>query len=123
MNPPPAPRTRVDVALPADVPLGELVPMVLELVGEPGPGHRPSPWRLTGATGGPLHPAATLDELGVLDGELLRIGPDTAPPPSAASSAPQRVCKPYTPCGSSPAAPDHKTNNSKSEISQQSPEQ
>ncbi|MHA6785322.1 type VII secretion integral membrane protein EccD [Pseudonocardia saturnea] len=74
-----APRTRVDVALPADVPLGELVPMVLELVGEPGP--RPVAWRLTGATGGPLHPAATLDELGVLDGELLRIGPDTIPPP------------------------------------------
>ncbi|GAA3245657.1 hypothetical protein GCM10017691_52940 [Pseudonocardia petroleophila] len=77
-----APRTRVDVALPADVPLGELVPMVLELVGEPGPGHRPLPWRLTGATGGPLHPAATLDELGVLDGELLRIGPDAVPPPA-----------------------------------------
>ncbi|MBW0119106.1 type VII secretion integral membrane protein EccD, partial [Pseudonocardia abyssalis] len=77
-----APRARVDVALPADVPLGELVPMVLELVGEPGPGHRPLPWRLVGATGGLLHPAATLDELGVLDGELLRIGPVTAPPPA-----------------------------------------
>ncbi|WP_344253564.1 EsaB/YukD family protein, partial [Pseudonocardia hydrocarbonoxydans] len=77
-----APRTRVDVALPADLPLGELVPMVLELVGEPGPGHAPLPWRLSGVTGGPLHPAATLDELGVLDGEMLRIGPATAPPPS-----------------------------------------
>ncbi|QJY46504.1 type VII secretion integral membrane protein EccD [Pseudonocardia broussonetiae] len=76
-----APRTRVDVALPADVPVGELVPMVLELVGEPGPGRRLLPWRLTGVTGGPLHPAATLDELGVLDGELLRLGPDGAPPP------------------------------------------
>lgn len=76
-----APRARVDVALPADLPLGELVPMVLELVGEPGPGHAPRPWRLTGVTGGPLHPAATLDELGVLDGELLRIGPHAAPPP------------------------------------------
>ena len=30
-----APRTRVDVALPADLPVAELVPMVLELVGEP----------------------------------------------------------------------------------------
>ena len=73
-----APHRRVDVALPADVPVGELVPMVLELVGDAAPGYLP--WRLTGATGGPLHPAATLDELGVLDGELLRIGPDTAPP-------------------------------------------
>ena len=31
-----APRHRVDVALPSDVPVAELVPMVLELVGEPG---------------------------------------------------------------------------------------
>ncbi|MBW0094320.1 type VII secretion integral membrane protein EccD, partial [Pseudonocardia sp. KRD-188] len=77
-----APRTRVDVALPADVPVGELVPMVLELVGEPGPGRRMLPWRLTGVTGGPLHPAATLDELGVLDGEVLRLGPDGPPPPA-----------------------------------------
>jgi len=29
-----APRRRVDVALPSDVPVAELVPMVLELVGE-----------------------------------------------------------------------------------------
>lgn len=76
-----APRHRVDVALPADVPVGELVPMVLELIGEPPAGHSPLPWRLTGATGGRLHPNATLDELGVLDGELLRIGPAAAPPP------------------------------------------
>ena len=33
-----APRARVDVALPADLPVAELVPMVLELVGEPAPG-------------------------------------------------------------------------------------
>ncbi|WP_300017194.1 type VII secretion integral membrane protein EccD [Pseudonocardia sp.] len=76
-----APRHRVDVALPADVPVGELVPMVLELLGEPPPGRRPRPWRITGVSGGRLHPGATLDELGVLDGELLRIGPEDAPPP------------------------------------------
>ncbi|MFC4942754.1 type VII secretion integral membrane protein EccD [Pseudonocardia sp. GCM10023141] len=82
-----APRTRVDVALPADVPVAELLPMVLELVGEPapvpaGPVRRPLPWRLSGAAGGPLPVAATLAELGVLDGELLRVGPaDAAPPP------------------------------------------
>jgi len=77
-----APRARVDVALPADVPVAELVPMVLELVGEPGPGGAPQPWRLSGAAGGPLPPEATLDELGVPDGELLRIAPDApAPPP------------------------------------------
>ena len=38
-------------------------------------GRGPEPWRLTGAAGGPLPPDATLDELGVLDGELLRLGP------------------------------------------------
>ena len=32
------PGRRVDVALPADVPLAELVPLVLELLGEPRPG-------------------------------------------------------------------------------------
>ncbi|MDT7551628.1 MAG: hypothetical protein QOI16_164, partial [Pseudonocardiales bacterium] len=77
-----APSRRVDVALPSDVPVAELVPMVLELVGEPerSDAGRPRPWRLSGVAGGPLPAAATLDELGVLDGELLRLGP-TAPPP------------------------------------------
>lgn len=78
-----APRARVDVALPADVPVAELVPMVLELVGEPVFGLRPVPWRLSGAVGGPLPAEATLGELGVLDGELLRLapqGPTPVPP-------------------------------------------
>lgn len=73
-------RVRVDVALPADVPVAELVPMVLELMGEPRPGRRPEPWRLRGAAGGPLPAGATLAELGVLDGELLRIGPEAGAP-------------------------------------------
>jgi type VII secretion integral membrane protein EccD len=76
-----APRARVDVALPADVPVAELVPMVLELVGEPMFGLRPEPWRLSGAVGGPLPPGATLAQLGVPDGELLRLAPDAPPPP------------------------------------------
>jgi type VII secretion integral membrane protein EccD len=75
-----APRARVDVALPADVPVAELVPMVLELVGEPVFGLRPQPWRLSGAAGGPLPAGATLGELGVLDGELLRIAPEGPAP-------------------------------------------
>ncbi|MFC5992697.1 type VII secretion integral membrane protein EccD [Pseudonocardia hispaniensis] len=80
-----APRSRVDLALPADVPLAELVPMVLELIGEParsGPGRHPVPWRLSGPAGGPLPPDASLAQLGILDGELLRIGPDVPPPPA-----------------------------------------
>jgi type VII secretion integral membrane protein EccD len=78
-----APRRSVDVALPADVPVAELVPMVLELVGEPArtDGVRgPEPWRLSGIAGGPLPAAATLAELGVLDGEHLRIAPPAEPP-------------------------------------------
>src|SRR4051812_14198838 len=93
-----APRANVDVALPADVPVADLVPMVLELVGEPAPGRPPRPWLLSGAAGGRLPagpppapprglggrlPAgSTLSQLGVLDGELLRIAPEgTAPVP------------------------------------------
>src|SRR6478672_5428662 len=77
-----APRQRVDVALPSDVPVAELVPMVLELVGEPGRTVALRPWRLSGIVGGPLPAAATLGELGVLDGELLRLGP-ALPVPAA----------------------------------------
>ncbi len=88
-----APRSSVDVALPADVPVAELTPMVLELVGEPTHGSgggpwRPQPWQLTGAAGGPLPVAATLAELGFLDGELLRIGPYAAAPAPPVFDAP-----------------------------------
>ncbi|GAA1188394.1 type VII secretion integral membrane protein EccD [Pseudonocardia alaniniphila] len=77
-----APRARVDVALPADVPVAELVPMVLELIGEPVFGLRPLPWRLSGVAGGPLPSEATLTDLGVLDGDLLRIAPESPAPAS-----------------------------------------
>ncbi|GAA4713511.1 hypothetical protein GCM10023215_65610 [Pseudonocardia yuanmonensis] len=77
-----APACRLDVALPADLAVAELVPMVRELLGEPEPaGRAPAPWRLDGAAGAPLPPGATLAQLGVHDGELLRIGPAVAPPP------------------------------------------
>ncbi|MEQ3550592.1 type VII secretion integral membrane protein EccD [Pseudonocardia nematodicida] len=74
------PRGRADVALPADVGLGELVPMVRELVGGAPPGGLPEAWRFTGPGGGPLSPDGTLDELRVLDGELLRLGPSRPAP-------------------------------------------
>ena len=82
------PRGRVDLALPADVPVAELVPMVLELIGEPsrpdgrGAAPVPQPWRLCGPAGGPLPPEATLDGLGVLDGELLHLGPRASSVPA-----------------------------------------
>ncbi len=78
-----APGRRVDLALPVDVPLAELNPMVLELLGEPARSPaRPDPWRFTGATGAALPSGATLGELGVLDGETLRLGPAAPPPPA-----------------------------------------
>ncbi|MFC5951065.1 type VII secretion integral membrane protein EccD [Pseudonocardia lutea] len=79
-----APACRLDVALPADLAIAELVPMVRELLGEPRPGagRGPAPWRLDGAAGAPLPPGATLAQLGIHDGELLRIGPAVAPPPA-----------------------------------------
>ncbi len=78
-----APHTRVDLALPVDMAVAELIPMVLELIGDPGFGRRPQPWRLHGVVGGVLPPDRSLRELGVLDGEVLRIaqaGSGPAPP-------------------------------------------
>ena len=97
-----APGRRVDLALPADVPLAELVPLVLELLGEPmrAPG-RPEPWRFTGATGRSLAPGATLAELGVLDGETLRIGPAVAPPAAPVFDDPVDALAALAPPGSS----------------------
>ena len=85
------PRSTVDVALPADVAVAELAPMLLELLGEP-PSVVPVPWRLDGVAGAPLPPAATLAQLGVLDGELLRLGPDLPPPaPPTFDDAPEAL--------------------------------
>ena len=82
-----APGRRVDVALPVDVPMAELNPLVLELLGEPARSPaRPDPWRFAGATGAQLPPGATLDELGVLDGETLRLGPAAPPRPRRCST-------------------------------------
>ena len=75
------PGNRADVALPVDISVADLVPMLMELLGEQGDPARPVPWRLTGPTGGALAPNATLDDLGVVDGELLRLGPAAPPPP------------------------------------------
>ncbi|MBP2365825.1 type VII secretion integral membrane protein EccD [Pseudonocardia parietis] len=69
------PRGRADLALPADVVLAELVPMVRELVGRAGTTGVPQAWRFSGSGGGPLPPDRTLDELRVHDGELLHLGP------------------------------------------------
>ncbi|MDT7586885.1 MAG: hypothetical protein QOI50_1782 [Pseudonocardiales bacterium] len=89
-----APRSRMDLALPTDLTVAELVPMLSELAGESGPHRRarlsgadrsgtPAAWCLAAAAGAELPPHATLAGLGVLDGDLLRLRSraDAPPPP------------------------------------------
>ena len=75
-----APTRRVDVALPEDVPVAELLPELLRLVGDPLP--TPSAiaaaltgYVLTGADGEALDTATSLAEQGVLHGGVLRLHP------------------------------------------------
>ena len=83
-----APTRRVDVALPEDVPVAELLPELLRLVGDPLP--TPSAiaaaltgYVLTGADGEALDTSASLTEQGVLHGGILRLRPaDDAPEPA-----------------------------------------
>jgi type VII secretion integral membrane protein EccD len=79
-----APRTRVDVALPPDVPLADLLPVLLDMTGESAAGARGGgAWTLAPLGQGPVDPSRTLASLGVLDGDqlVLRRRADAAPPP------------------------------------------
>ncbi|GLZ44608.1 hypothetical protein Acsp06_07930 [Actinomycetospora sp. NBRC 106375] len=80
-----APRTRVDVALPPDVPLADLLPVLLDMTGESASGGRGAGggWTLAPLGQGTVDPARTLASLGVLDGDqlVLRRRADAAPPP------------------------------------------
>src|SRR5882762_7292524 len=83
-----APTRRVDVALPEDGPVAELLPELLRLVGDP----LPTPaalaaaltgYVLTGADGEALDTSASLTEQGVLHGGVLRLRPaGDAPEPA-----------------------------------------
>lgn len=72
-----APRTRVDVALPADLPLVELLPMLLDMVGERSDdgGAQHDGWVLSPVGGEPLDPSRSLRSLDVLDGTALTLHP------------------------------------------------
>ncbi|WP_137812493.1 type VII secretion integral membrane protein EccD [Gandjariella thermophila] len=80
-----APNTRIDVALPADVAVADLLPMLLEMARESAPdgGVRHGGWCLAKLGEGPLDPSRTLASLGVVDGELLQLRrrSDNPPPP------------------------------------------
>ncbi|WP_048876850.1 type VII secretion integral membrane protein EccD [Saccharomonospora saliphila] len=78
-----APRTRIDVALPADVAVADLMPMLLDMAKEATPdgGARHGGWALAKLGDTPLDPSRTLASLGIVDGELLQLRKRNENPP------------------------------------------
>ena len=78
-----APRTRIDVALPADVAIADLQPMLLDMAKEATPdgGARHGGWCLAKLGEAPLDPSRTLASLGVVDGDLLQLRRRSENPP------------------------------------------
>ncbi|WP_163512838.1 type VII secretion integral membrane protein EccD [Fodinicola acaciae] len=65
---------RVDVALPAALPITDLLPQLLRLCSPAQPGaHQPVSWSLVRFNGTLLQPEASLAESGVVDGEVLEL--------------------------------------------------
>jgi type VII secretion integral membrane protein EccD len=81
-----APQTRIDVALPSDVAVADLMPMLLEMARERSPdgGSRHGGWCLAKlGEAGPLDPSRTLGSVGIVDGDLLQLRrrAEVPPPP------------------------------------------
>ncbi|MGH3547528.1 MAG: type VII secretion integral membrane protein EccD [Pseudonocardiaceae bacterium] len=80
-----APRTRIDLALPSDVAVANLVPMLLKMAGESSAdgGSRHGGWCLARLGGEAIDPDRPLSSLGVVDGDLLQLRRrrDNPPPP------------------------------------------
>ncbi|HSZ29875.1 MAG TPA: type VII secretion integral membrane protein EccD, partial [Pseudonocardiaceae bacterium] len=80
-----APRTRIDLALPSDVAVANLLPMLLTMAGESSPdgGSRHGGWCLARLDGEAIDPDRPLSSLGVVDGDLLQLRhrSDNPPPP------------------------------------------
>ena len=78
-----APRTRMDLALPSDVPLADLVPTLLRQAGEEladdGAAH--GGWALTRLGGAPLDGGRSALQLNIRDGEMLFFTPRSAVAP------------------------------------------
>lgn len=71
----------VDVALPTELPLREIIPAVRRLTGDVEPG-TPAALSLAPIGGPPFSLDATLDTVGVVDGDLLMLQPVPAGPPA-----------------------------------------
>ncbi|WP_084477086.1 type VII secretion integral membrane protein EccD [Actinokineospora enzanensis] len=78
-----APRTRIDVALPVDVSVADLLPMLLTMADEATPdgGARHGGWCLAKLGDNPLDPSRTLGSLGVVDGDMLQLRKRAENPP------------------------------------------
>jgi type VII secretion integral membrane protein EccD len=71
-----SPRSRVDIALPADVPMVELLPTLLAYAGAGGnDAGRRDGWALSRVGGAELDTSRTAEQLSVRDGELLLLRP------------------------------------------------
>lgn len=79
-----APRTRIDLALPSDIPMANLLPMLLDLAGESSAdgGSKHGGWCLAKLGGEAIDPDRSLSSLGVVDGDLLQIRPRNDNPPA-----------------------------------------
>ncbi|MEW2358429.1 type VII secretion integral membrane protein EccD [Spirillospora sp. NPDC029432] len=75
-----APNRRLDLSLPADVPLAHMLPTLLRAAGHarPGAGEWHAGWILQRLDEPPLDESRTLGQLGVRDGELLYFRPELA---------------------------------------------
>jgi type VII secretion integral membrane protein EccD len=78
-----APTSRVDLALPSDLPIAAMLANLVELAGvaTPDGGTSHGGWCLSRPAGTELNPARTLDALGVLDGDILHLRPRSLDPP------------------------------------------
>jgi type VII secretion integral membrane protein EccD len=74
-----APRGRVDVSLPAQSPIAELLPALVYLSGA-ARGGQPGGWALSRLGGTPLATATTVAAAGIRDGEVLYLNPAAAVP-------------------------------------------
>jgi type VII secretion integral membrane protein EccD len=102
-----APRTRIDVALPADVAVADLLPVLVEMARQRSPddGGGPGGWCLARMSGDPLDPGGTLAAAGVLDGTVLQLRRRAGlPPPPLFDDAVEAVAvaepasyRPWTP--------------------------